>query len=662
MSVAPLPESFSSLIRGLALRAEDSEFLLATNAYLASVFGLSASDLATVVLRFLADLQRGLPAPGTLRPEDGVTPDHPGFLKMLPSHVTRLPDGSERGHCLALDLGGTNFRVVGTHLLGEGRAETVSERYTIPGYAKDGNAQDLFGFIAASIAGFLKLHPEYLPEPGQGPAPLAFTFSFPTQQDGLSSARLTNWTKGFSTQGVIGEDVGALLNTALEALDVPYRVTAIINDTVGTLISFAYSVGPDQGNLVSGVILGTGANAAYMERVELVGKLHDKVDLPTTAVTRADSMVLNIEWGTFGSMPLAPEEANRRAGLAERLLSFRQPATEPDADVPDEPPSTPMALPFTPYDDLLDMGSVHPGRQRFEKCIAGLYLGELALLTLRHLAARGVPGTSHPRVLFGQLTRDLPTSDDVQAFLDAAGRWSGETLARCEELFLRLAMALRGDDKVSRKTLEPAARDLLTELAALLGVRLPSSPENPLDDYLVELLVLGMTASYVSARAARLAAAGIAAIGLQTGLLGSEPLARVVSLARSETSRLLAPLTVAELGALKVAGQPLDPEMLLGTSPTETEIAAGPGGQGQPPEEVAFGLCDAGPPGDAAVEVPAAERLLFGIDGSVFEFYPHFPGRMHRALTDLFGPRVGGRFSLQHAKDGSSVGAALAAN
>lgn len=76
----------------------------------------------------------------------------------------------------------------------------------------------LFGFIAASIAGFLKLHPEYLPEPGQGPAPLAFTFSFPTQQDGLSSARLTNWTKGFSTQGVIGEDVGALLNTALEAL------------------------------------------------------------------------------------------------------------------------------------------------------------------------------------------------------------------------------------------------------------------------------------------------------------------------------------------------------------------------------------------------------------------------------------------------------------
>lgn len=33
-------------------------------------------------------------------------------LMMLPSHVTSLPDGSERGAWFALDLGGTNFRVL----------------------------------------------------------------------------------------------------------------------------------------------------------------------------------------------------------------------------------------------------------------------------------------------------------------------------------------------------------------------------------------------------------------------------------------------------------------------------------------------------------------------------------------------------------------------
>ena len=33
-------------------------------------------------------------------------------IKMIPSYVTALPDGTERGNFLALDLGGTNFRVL----------------------------------------------------------------------------------------------------------------------------------------------------------------------------------------------------------------------------------------------------------------------------------------------------------------------------------------------------------------------------------------------------------------------------------------------------------------------------------------------------------------------------------------------------------------------
>ncbi|CAI7870920.1 unnamed protein product, partial [Closterium sp. NIES-54] len=39
-------------------------------------------------------------------------------LKMLPSYVDRLPDGSEKGVFYALDLGGTNFRVLRVPLLG----------------------------------------------------------------------------------------------------------------------------------------------------------------------------------------------------------------------------------------------------------------------------------------------------------------------------------------------------------------------------------------------------------------------------------------------------------------------------------------------------------------------------------------------------------------
>lgn len=45
--------------------------------------------------------------------------------------------------------------------------------------------------------------------------PLGFTFSFPCKQEGLASARLTSWTKGFSCSGVVNEDVVKLLQEAI---------------------------------------------------------------------------------------------------------------------------------------------------------------------------------------------------------------------------------------------------------------------------------------------------------------------------------------------------------------------------------------------------------------------------------------------------------------
>ncbi len=46
------------------------------------------------------------------------------------------------------------------------------------------------------------------------------------------------------------------------------------------------------------------------------------------------------------------------------------------------------ALPFTPWDDVLDAASEHPGAQRLEKAVAGRYLGEIARLIL---ADAGIP-------------------------------------------------------------------------------------------------------------------------------------------------------------------------------------------------------------------------------------------------------------------------------
>lgn len=41
-------------------------------------------------------------------------------LAMIPSFITRLPTGKEKGFAYALDVGGTNLRVIGVQLDGNG--------------------------------------------------------------------------------------------------------------------------------------------------------------------------------------------------------------------------------------------------------------------------------------------------------------------------------------------------------------------------------------------------------------------------------------------------------------------------------------------------------------------------------------------------------------
>lgn len=45
---------------------------------------------------------------------------------------------------------------------------------------------------------------------------IGFTFSFPCKQEGLASARLSCWTKGFTCSGVVNEDVVKMLQNAMD--------------------------------------------------------------------------------------------------------------------------------------------------------------------------------------------------------------------------------------------------------------------------------------------------------------------------------------------------------------------------------------------------------------------------------------------------------------
>lgn len=111
---------------------------------------------------------------------------------------------------MALDLGGTNFRVLLIDIDGE-KFHMENEIYAIPQDIMTGPGQQLFDTIAASLADFMVKFGV-----NGYRLPLGFTFSFPCNQEGLTAARLVSWTKGFACSGVVGEDVVQLLREAIK--------------------------------------------------------------------------------------------------------------------------------------------------------------------------------------------------------------------------------------------------------------------------------------------------------------------------------------------------------------------------------------------------------------------------------------------------------------
>ena len=69
-------------------------------------------------------------------------------------------------------------------------------------------------------------------------------------------------------------------------------VCAILNDTTGTLMSCAWKYQ----NCKIGVILGTGSNACYLEKVKNAENYVGIRNGPD------DNVIINTEWGAFGDL------------------------------------------------------------------------------------------------------------------------------------------------------------------------------------------------------------------------------------------------------------------------------------------------------------------------------------------------------------------------
>ncbi|GAA6085288.1 hexokinase-4 isoform X1 [Tachysurus ichikawai] len=289
-----------------------------------SEFQLSKEDLKEVMRRMQREMNRGL----------RVETHEEASVKMLPTYVCSTPEGSEVGDFLALDLGGTNFRVM-LVVVGEDedrgwKVETKHRMYSIPEDAMTGTAEMLFDYIAECISDFLDKH-----HIKHKKLPLGFTFSFPVRHEDLDKGILLNWTKGFKASGAEGNNVVGLLRDAIKRRgDFEMDIVAMVNDTVATMISCYY----EDRSCEVGMIVGTGCNVCYMEEMHSVELVEGE----------EGRMCVNTEWGAFG-------------GNGE-LEDFR-----------------------LEYDRVVDESSINPGKQLYEKLISGKYMGELVRLVLMKL-------------------------------------------------------------------------------------------------------------------------------------------------------------------------------------------------------------------------------------------------------------------------------------
>uniref|UniRef100_A0A4W3JPX8 hexokinase n=1 Tax=Callorhinchus milii TaxID=7868 RepID=A0A4W3JPX8_CALMI len=294
---------------------------------LLAAFKLTNDQLLEVMRKLRVEMDRGL------KKDTHAS----ATVRMLPTYVKRIPSGMESGKFLALDLGRTSLRVLlVTIRSGNKRSVRVyNKTYMIPMPVMQGTGEELFDYIVECIATFL----EYMGVKGIK-LPLGFTFPFPCVHVELNKAILINWTKDIKATGCEGEDISVLLKEAIKRNgEFDLDIVAIVNDSVGTMMTCAY----DYPKCQVGIIIGTGINACYMEdlkNIEIVDENKGK-------------MCINTELGAFGDN-----------GCIDDIR--------------------------TKFDDKVDKKSINPGKQKFEKMISGMYLGEIVREVLINMTKQGL--------------------------------------------------------------------------------------------------------------------------------------------------------------------------------------------------------------------------------------------------------------------------------
>ncbi|KAG2237203.1 hypothetical protein INT48_006607 [Thamnidium elegans] len=299
-------------------------------------FLLSKQQLEPIVNGFNQEYKTGLKTPSK------------GLATMIPSFVTKMPTGNETGSFLSLDLGGTNLRVAAVELKGAGKASVHELKRRPSVELKTGEGSVFFDWIADAINELITVEAKHLfseaQVQGKEALSLGVCWSFPVDQTGVDRGTILRMGKGFTLQNTEGNDLADMFHDAFSRKGLNVKVTAILNDTVGTLVAHGYTNPACR----IGLIFATGINAAYPEKIQNITKLDQSIRDKYPVNTE---MLINTEIDIFG---------------------------------------TDAYLPLNKYDIELDLSHNQPKFQLYEKMLSGAYMGELTRLAAMDFIKAGV--------------------------------------------------------------------------------------------------------------------------------------------------------------------------------------------------------------------------------------------------------------------------------
>ena len=252
----------------------------------------------------------------------------PSSLKMIPTYTSPYGDIKKDTPVTVLDAGGTNLRGATVTIPSAGDIQIENkEKGEMPGAKSFVSEEDFYKVLTGHVN---RCRP-FAKDPAVG-----FCFSYPAEASADGDAKLLVWTKQIQAPAIVGQWVGAELSKRLDPK--PSKIQ-VVNDTVATLLAGKATEKPGQKfSAYLGFILGTGTNVAYIEK---------NTNIPKLANPPEGAMAINTESGGF----------NKIAQSA--------------------------------FDEAMDKKTADCGSQRFEKMIAGAYLGKIGLEVFKAAAKAG---------------------------------------------------------------------------------------------------------------------------------------------------------------------------------------------------------------------------------------------------------------------------------